>query len=172
MQGNQLIGRCHQIAEEEGIALSHIPGGCHEGGTCEIAQRLTVQRLLSTSGLQHVVGRDALLMATGLPLQPRASRRYRRAGLPAPGQLETAGQDETPLYKQMLRDRIVQFTIGVDELHAEVLRRQAIEGVQSTASQAQAEQAQHHAGTAAAGPLPPQNAMAEGGQEIRQPTVS
>lgn len=107
IEGNQLIGRCHQIAEEEGIALSHIPGGCHEGGTCEIAQRLSVQRLLSMSGLQHVVGRDALLVATWLPLQPRASRRYRRARLPAPGQLKTSDQDETPLYKQMLRDRIV-----------------------------------------------------------------
>ncbi|KAL9001341.1 MAG: hypothetical protein Q9169_000232 [Polycauliona sp. 2 TL-2023] len=82
--GEQLIGRCHQIAEEEGIGLAHIAGGCHEGGTCEKAQRLTVQRLVSEHGSQPPKGRDALLMAAGLPLAPRAIQHPGRAQLQAP----------------------------------------------------------------------------------------
>ncbi|KAI4104545.1 MAG: hypothetical protein LQ339_003848 [Xanthoria mediterranea] len=155
IQGNRLIGRCHQIAEEEGIALTHISGGCHEGETCELAQRLTVQRLIATSGLHCVVARDAMLIVTGLPLEPRGTRRPERTRLPAPGEVQPAAQNPKTLYHQVLRDRTVQFTRGVAELHAEALRPQAADGQktnQTITSQTQMEEAQRHACTAATAP--------------------
>ncbi|KAI4233528.1 MAG: hypothetical protein LQ349_004362, partial [Xanthoria aureola] len=175
IQGNRLIGRCHQIAEEEGIALSHIPGGCHEGETCELAQRLTVQRLIATSGLHYVVGRDAMLIVTGLPLEPRGIRRSERTRLPAPGLVQPAGQNHTSLYQQVLRDRTVQFTRGVAELHAEALRRQAADGQktnQTITSQTQMEEAQRHARTAATASRVSQGLIPGGAQRVIRPIPS
>lgn len=175
IQGIRLIGRCHQIAEEEGIVLSHIPGGCHEGETCELAQRLTVQRLIATSGLHYVVARDAMLIVTGLPLEPRGIRHSERARLPAPGQVETAGQNHTPLYQQILRDRTVQFTCGVAELHAEVLRRRTADGQetnQTITSQTQMEEAQRHARTAATAPRLSQGLIPGAAQRVIRPIPS
>ncbi|KAI4218182.1 MAG: hypothetical protein L6R36_009087 [Xanthoria steineri] len=175
IQGNRLLGRCHQIAEEEGIGLSHIPGGCHEGETCELAQRRTVQRLISTSGLHYVVGRDAMLIVTGLPLEPRGIRRSERARLPAPGEVQTAGQNQMPLHQQVLRDRTVQFTRGVAELHAEALRRQAADGQktnQTNTSQTQMEEAQRHARTAATAPRVSQGLIPGGAQRVIRPIPS
>ncbi|KAL9632107.1 MAG: hypothetical protein Q9204_003935 [Flavoplaca sp. TL-2023a] len=64
------LGRCHQFAEEEGICLTHVEGGCFDHGICErLNHRIIIETCneLGYSGSDFDSGRQVIRVAAGLP---------------------------------------------------------------------------------------------------------
>ncbi|KAL9002032.1 MAG: hypothetical protein Q9180_009994, partial [Flavoplaca navasiana] len=64
------LGRCHQFAEEEGICLTHVEGGCFDHGICErLNHRIIIESCneLGYSGSDFDSGRQVIRVAAGLP---------------------------------------------------------------------------------------------------------
>ncbi|KAL8749972.1 MAG: hypothetical protein Q9199_007356 [Rusavskia elegans] len=69
------LGGCHQVALEEHICLTHVAGGCFDGGICErLNQRITMETIAhigypasSTAALSR---RQRVRVAAGLPAGP------------------------------------------------------------------------------------------------------
>ena len=82
------LGSCHQIAEEEGICLTHVEGGCFDNGICE---RLNHRIMVETCNELGYTGRDfdcrsqVMRVAAGLPpVRPSdVDEESPRRGMPA-----------------------------------------------------------------------------------------
>ena len=64
------LGRSHQFAEEEGICLTHVEGGCYDHGICErLNHRIIIESCneLGYSGSDLDSGRQVIRVAAGLP---------------------------------------------------------------------------------------------------------
>ncbi|KAL8873936.1 MAG: hypothetical protein Q9198_006952 [Flavoplaca austrocitrina] len=64
------LGRSHQFAEEEGICLTHVEGGCFNQGICErLNHRIIIETCneLGYSGSDFDSGRQVIRVAAGLP---------------------------------------------------------------------------------------------------------
>ncbi|KAL8807615.1 MAG: hypothetical protein Q9182_000599 [Xanthomendoza sp. 2 TL-2023] len=94
VRNGEPLGPLHQIAIEEGICLTHIPGGCYENGDCEEMQDWSVSEVNYEQGYTgDMDGRQALRIAVGLPPGPARSA-------PPPGVRNAVTGEVGPLAQQ------------------------------------------------------------------------
>ncbi|KAL8765810.1 MAG: hypothetical protein Q9209_007214 [Squamulea sp. 1 TL-2023] len=70
------LGPVHRAAEEEGMTLRHIPGGCYRNGRCEKQHSQAIKRELHRRGVEiraQTSAREALRISRGLAPAPAAN---------------------------------------------------------------------------------------------------